>query len=119
MGVAQGRDLIAGVLYHAANPKANTVELSAASESRRWMTAPVLRMMFDIPFKLLGCQLVLLRVSSNNEHMARQAERFGFDMVRVPRLLGRDEDCLIFTMTDDQWSAHRLQLRGQSDKVAL
>ena len=110
MGVWDGPDLIAGVIYHSTNEDTGVIELSAGSVSQRWMTPQVLRMMFGIPFDLLGVQMVMHRVSGANANMLSQMRRFGHSEYVIPRLAGRETDGHVFTLTDDQWRAHRLYI---------
>ncbi|SDP08378.1 GNAT family protein [Phyllobacterium sp. OV277] len=111
MGVVEGDKLLAGVVYHNWTPETGVIELSAASLDARWLTAPVLKAMFDYPFQQLGCQICVLRVSERNRRMKRILDRFGFSSVRVPRLRGRDEAEIIFTLTDDVWRSHKINSR--------
>jgi RimJ/RimL family protein N-acetyltransferase len=105
MGVFDRGELVAGTLYHNWHPSAGVVELTSAATSKRWLTRPVIKAMFDLPFETFGCQMVALRVSERNLPMIRIARRFGFDEVLIPRLRGRDEGEFIFAFTDDQWRA--------------
>lgn len=112
LGVLEQGRLIAGVVYHNYVPEAGVIELSAASTSRRWLTRPVLKAMFGYPFDEIGCQLTVLRVSEENSGMADIARRFGFASHRIPRLRGRGEAEIIFTLTDDDWRAHAVNRAG-------
>lgn len=107
MAVFDGESLIAGTLYHNWYPDEGVIELTSASRSRRWLTRPVIKAMFDLPFKCLGCQMVVLRVSDRNGAMIRIARSFGFSEVHIPRLRGRNEGEFVFTYTDDQWRESR------------
>ena len=107
IGILDGTTLIAGVLYHNHYPEHGVIELTAASVSKRWLTRPVLRAMFSLPFDRFGCQLIVLRVSERNKPMLRIAEAYGFRLVKVPRLRGRDEAEFICTLTDDDWRSSR------------
>lgn len=108
MGVFRNRVLIAGTLYHNYYPDAGVIELTSASISRRWLTRPVIKAMFSLPFDAFKCQLVVLRVSQKNPHMLKIARAFGFSEYVIPRLRGRDEDEHVFTLTDDAWREHRV-----------
>lgn len=99
--------LIAGVLYHHFHPGAGVIEMSAGSIDKRWLTRPVLKAMFAVPFDVLGCQLAVLRVSECNAVMLRIAKAYGFKEFIVPRLRGRDEAEHILTLADDAWRANR------------
>ncbi len=111
MGVEEKGALVAGVVFHNYAPEAGVIELSAASTSKRWLTRPVLNGMFGYPFREIGCQMVVLRVSERNAGMIAIAERFGFMPHRIPRLRGRDEAEIIFTLTDNGWRAHPVNKR--------
>ena len=111
MGVEENGALVAGVVFHNYAPEAGVIELSAASTSKRWLTPPVLKGMFDYPLEQIGCQMVVLRVSERNTGMIAIAERFGFTRHRIPRLRGRDEAEIIFTLTDNDWRAHSVNQR--------
>lgn len=103
MAVVENMELIAGTLYHNWHPSEGVIELSSASLNKRWLTRPVIRAMFHLPFERLGCQLVVLRVSERNKSMCRIAKSFGFTEVYIPRLRGREEGEFVFSYTDDQW----------------
>ncbi len=107
MGVFEDGALIAGTCYHNWHPDNGIIELTSGSLSRRWLTRPVIRDMFRLPFDMLGCQMSVLRVSEKNETMVRIARSFGFSETFSPRLRGRDEGEFIFCYTDDQWRASR------------
>lgn len=106
MGVLDGADLIAVVVFHNWSRRAGIIELSAASTTPRWLTRPVLRAMFGYPFLQLQAQLVALRVSERNERMIGIALRFGFTGYRIPRLRGPDEAEIILTLTVEDWRAN-------------
>lgn len=107
MAVIDDGKLIAGTLYHNWHPDAGVIELSSASLSKRWLTRPVIRAMFHLPFDRLRCQLVVLRVSERNKVMCDIARTFGFTEVYIPRLRSREEGEFIFSYTDDQWRASK------------
>lgn len=109
MGVYHRDQLVAGTLYHNWHPETGIVELTSASLEKRWLTRPVINAMFELPFQRLKCQMVVLRVSEDNDNMLGIARSFGFDEYFIPRLGGRDKGEFIFTLTDDQWSASKFR----------
>ncbi|OCP36736.1 GNAT family N-acetyltransferase [Ensifer sp. LC163] len=111
LGLIDDERLVAGVVFHNYAPEAGVIELSSASICRRWLTRPMLKAMFGYPFDQIGCQMVVLRVSERNTCMIAIAERFGFKSYRIPRLRGRDEAEILFTLTDDDWRAHPVNRR--------
>lgn len=105
--------LIAGVLYHHFHPRDGVIEMSAGSVDKRWLTRPVLKAMFAVPFDVLQCQLAVLRVSEHNKPMLRIAKAYGFKEFVIPRLRGRDQAEHILTLSDDDWRANRFN-KGQN-----
>lgn len=97
---------MAGLIYHNFERRAGIIEISGASESRRWLPKPVAFAMHSYPFDQLGCQMIVMRVSEHNAHLASILRRYGYDSVRIPRLRGRDEAEDIFTLTDDAWRSN-------------
>lgn len=112
MGVFSDGNLVAGTVYHNWQQEEGVIELTSGSTTRHWLTRPVIKAMFSLPFDNLGCQLVVLRVSDRNKSMVRIARSFGFDETHIPRLRGRDEGEYIFWFSDDQWRQSRYS-RGQ------
>lgn len=101
-------DRIRGVVaYHGWNPKAGTIAMSAAADSKRCLTREVLYRMHQYPFEQIGCQAVILHVSERNAVMLRIAKALGYEQYRVPRLRGRDEAEVINVLYDDVWRASR------------
>lgn len=107
MGVVLGGDLIAVMVFHNWNPESGVIEISGAGTSKRWLTRTTLRRMFAYPFDDVGCQMVVMRVSERNEPLARMLKVYGFKSHRIPRLRGRSEDEIVFTLTDDDWRANK------------
>lgn len=113
LGVLEGERFIGAVVFNNWSPEDGTIEMSAAADSKRWLTRSVLNAMFNFCFHECGCQLVALRVSERNSGMIEIARRFGFSETRIDRLRGRDEAEIIFTFTDDAWTAHRANERNR------
>ncbi len=115
--VDQGR-VIAGVLYHHFHPDCGVIEMSAASIDKRWLTRPVLKAMFAVPFEIFSCQLAVLRVSEHNRPMLRIAKAYGFNEFIIPRLRGRTEAEHILTLSDDEWRANKFNTSRRREPVA-
>lgn len=124
LAVFDGDTLIAVVVYHDWCPETGVIELSAAATSKRWLTRKVLHEIFAYPFERLEYQMVVARVSPDNQTengrgTTRIFRSFGFDEYRIPRLRGRDEDEIIFTLTDDKWRSKTMEKAcGESAKAA-
>lgn len=108
LGVADGDRLIGGVVFHNWEPEHGVIELSGAAVTPHWLTRPVLWQMFSYPFLGIACQLAVMRVSERNRQwngrgLPRLLTAYGFERHTIPRLYGRQEDGLLFTLTDDAW----------------
>lgn len=111
MGVFDGDTLIAVILYNNYNPEAQVIEFHGASTDRRWLNRKTLWAMFSYPFNGIGCQMVVTRNSERNtmwngRGLHRLLKAYGFNSYRIPRLLGRDEDEIIWTLTEEDWRAN-------------
>lgn len=111
MGVFDGDNIVAAIVYNNWQPEARVIEFHGAGITPRWLTRPVLHAMFEYPFEQLGCQMVVTRNSERNTRLHRQLRAYGFDSVVIPRLRGRDEGECIFWLTDDDWRANGFQKR--------
>jgi len=107
MGVMDGTELTAVILYNNYQPEAGVIEFHGASTTARWLTKPVLDAMFDYPFEQIGCQMVVTRNSAKNNRLKRVLSAYGFEHVTIPRLRGRDEDERIFWLSDDAWRSNK------------
>jgi RimJ/RimL family protein N-acetyltransferase len=98
-----GSPLVAGIVYHNWNPEAATIELSAASTCRNWLTKERLRAIYGYPFDQLGCQMVVSRHSEHNARVRRIWTALGANEYTIPRLRGRHEAEVIATLTEEAW----------------
>ena len=98
--------LLAGWVWHGWDPSAETMEFSGASLTPHWMTQDILHKLFAYAFDEVGCQMVLTRNSEGNKRLHRQLARYGFTRWDVPRLFGRRENGVFWTLTDDDWRAN-------------
>lgn len=99
--------LVAGWAWHGWNPHAGTIEFSGASITPRWMTRRILNELFGYAFNGIGCQMVVTRNSATNTRLHRQLKDFGFTRFDVPRMFGRSEDGVFWSLTDDDWKQSR------------
>lgn len=114
--LAVGNPVCGAVVFHNYSPECGVIEMSAAAESPRWLSRPVLWAMHAYIFVDAGCQMAVMRVSEQNKRMLRIARAFGYQAHEIPRLRGRDEAEIILTLTDDDWKAGRFygQTQGTS-----
>lgn len=107
--------LVGGMVYHNWSPETGVIEMSAASTTPRWLTRPVLQAVFAYPFEI-DCQMVVIRVSENDKRLYRQLTSYGFKPHEIPRLRGRGESEIIFTLTDDDWKRGKF-MRPENGKA--
>lgn len=118
MGVFDGDELVAVMVYHNFDRPSGVIEVSGAGITPRWLTRAVLHEMFAYPFDQLGCQMIVMRVSENNSRLLRILTAYGFDHILIPRLRGRDEGERIFTLTDDAWRANGFHHHQEAREAA-
>lgn len=115
IGVFDGENLIAVMAYYNWQPEFGVIEVSGASTSKRWLTRPVLKRLFGLPFEQWEAQLVVMRVPEKNTSLIKMLARYGFELYPIPRLRGRTEGESICTLTDDVWrSLHGQELRSET-----
>ncbi len=116
---AQG-NLIAGLVYHGYQPEAGVIEITgAALPGRYWMTRETLRQMYGYPFLQLRCQMVVNRVPADDIRQLRMMAVYGYSFVKIPRLLGRDRDAVVGTLTIEDWLANKFNKHNVTDPVQL
>lgn len=106
MAVVDGRQLIAGVVYHNFHPQPGTIEVSAAADTKRWLTREVLRRFISMPFDNLGVQALIARHAEDRTDLRRMWCRVGAVEYVIPRLRGKDQPAeVVSVLTDDAWAA--------------
>lgn len=105
--------LIGGMVYSGWDPHSQTIEMSGASLNKKWLTKKTLQAMFDYPFEVAGCQMVVMRNSENQKALHRMLRAYDFKEYKIPRLYGRDEAAHFWTLTDDDWKQNKF-MRGTS-----
>ena len=105
IGIANDdNELIAGLVYFDWHPEAGTIEVSIdAVPKQRWLTPQTLAIMFQYPFLDCGCQMLITRTSDKAEHVQRMLAAMNFQLIRIPRAGGRNEDGVIALLTYEDW----------------
>lgn len=104
--VIEGDRAVAVAVMHNYNAHTGVIEISAASDSKRWLTRPVLRAMFGYIFNELGCQVAVTRIDAANRSLMRIMKAYGFKIHVIPRLRGRDKSEAVCVLADDAWKAN-------------
>lgn len=99
--------ILGAAIFHNWYPEYGTVEISAASEKRSWLSKAMLKAIADYAFGNLECQCVVLRTPETNYEALSLADRLGFDRYTIPRLRGKKLNEVVCCLTDDDWRAGR------------
>lgn len=111
MGVFGGSNLLGVLIYHNWMPENGVIEISGAADTPRWLTRSVLFEMHSYPFDQLGVQMIVQRnsewnVKENGRGLQRMLAAYGYSVIRVPRLYGRDEAGILHCLTEEAWRAN-------------
>ncbi|MEM9054898.1 MAG: N-acetyltransferase [Pseudomonadota bacterium] len=104
---------VAGWIWHNYDRDAGVIEFSAASVRKNWLTRSILNALFAYAFDTAHCQLVTTRNKASNRPLHRQLAAIGFDRIEVPRLFGRDDDGVLWTMSHEQWLESKFYMKGE------
>lgn len=107
VGFYDGKDLVAGVLYHNFDPDAGVIEMTAYSARRDWLTKDRLQSIMAYPFTGAGCRMVVARIAEGNARARRIWRSFGAKEYLVPDLRRAGEAECIQTLAADDWRASR------------
>lgn len=105
IGVTRDGDLIGGFVYANWHPEHGTIEASAASDDKRWLTRHTLFHLHAYPFLSLGCQMIVTQTSATFTDLLREHCAYGYKTHTIPRLFGRDHDGVITRLTFEDWHA--------------
>ena len=105
--------LVGGIVFHGWDTPAETIEFSGAAITSKWMTRKLLHEIFSYAFDFLGCQMIMTRNSVTNTKLHRQLSAYGFTRYDVPRLFGRHEDAVFWTLDDDTWRAGKFYIESK------
>ena len=112
MGMFDDGAIVAGVAFHDWQPVEGVIEISAASDTKRWLTRPVLHAMFSYVFETAGCQLAVARIDPENKSLCRIFKAYGFEEYFIPRLMGRDKGQTILTLTEEAWRMNKFERKA-------
>lgn len=117
LGVLDHERLIGAVVFTDYSPDAQTIEFSMAATSGRWLTLRLMEEMRKYCIDQLGCQMVTARTKASNTHIRKMLKAYGFEEFIIPRLFGRDEDGVIFTITAEQVEKSRISRRSRHGRT--
>lgn len=103
IGWARPDGIIAAVAYHNFHPDAGTIELSAFSARRDWLSKDRLREVFGYPFGQLGVRLCVARTSEHNHRVRRIWRALGSAEHVIPDLRADGEAEAILILRRADW----------------
>ena len=109
LGVAHKGQLVAGLVFHDWNPRAQTIEISAAAVDRRWASRTVINEALTYAFDRVGSQAVMARHAENNAPARKLWEALGAQEVIVPRMYGQTENGAVAVLTKEAWGTSRFR----------
>ena len=105
-------DLVAGIVYHDWNPDAGLIEISAAAlPGEPWLSRETIRRMYQYPFLGCNCQMVAQRLPADDERQLFMLARYGFTLIKLPRLFGRERDGVVALLTVEDWASNKFNRR--------
>lgn len=112
IGIIEGTELIAGLVYHNYDPHAGIIEISgAALPGRQWLTRGTIKRMYQYPFLQCGCQMVVQANSADDERLLAMLAAYDYTFIRIPRMLGRHRDGVLCCLTYEDWCNNRFNKR--------
>lgn len=117
LGVVEQGRAIGAVVFTNYDPDAKTIEFSMAAKSSRWLSRRLMEEMRKYCIDQLGCQLVTAKTKATNTHIRKMLTAYGFEEFVIPRLFGRDEDGVIFTITSEKVEQSEIGRRSRRERT--
>ena len=106
-----------GVVYRNWFPEVGTIELSgAALPGTNWLSRRTLQAIYDYPFYMCGCYMVIQTTMADNEAALMVKAKLGFTLHTIRHLGGRDRDGVVGTFTVDDWENSRYNANRRKPK---
>jgi RimJ/RimL family protein N-acetyltransferase len=103
--------LIGGLVYSNFDPEAETIEISGAAITPRWLTRETIARMYQYPFHQVRVQMIYQKTPADNERLLRQLAEYDYAFVKVPRMFGRERDGVLCMLTYEAWCGNRFNKR--------
>lgn len=112
LGVADERGVLrGGVVYHDWRPHFRSIELSCASEGRRWLSREIVRALLRYAFVQLDCNRLQSVTPLKSDEPRRFLERLGFKREGVVRLGFGTDHAVVYGLLRKEWDRHPYNLR--------
>ena len=108
IGVVDRFDMpVAGVVFHNYQSQYNTIDISTASVSPKWLTKSLIRGIMAYPFDQLGVGRVTAVTPRKATSSRRFLEHFGFTLEGVVRRGFGTDDAVVYGLLDNEWPKTR------------
>lgn len=96
--------LIAGVVYHSWEPEFQTVEMSFAADTPKWLSRNLICELIGYPFDRLGCNRINAATPKTARDARRFIDKFGFKREGVATDgFGPGQDVIISRLLKREW----------------
>lgn len=110
LGVHDGKNLVAGIVFHNWVPEDRVIEISSAATTPKWLTRGVMKTALTYAFDGLNCNIVVTRNHEGNNRARRIWRALGADEIIIPRIRNGAAE-VVYTLSEDQWLASKF-MRG-------
>jgi RimJ/RimL family protein N-acetyltransferase len=94
---------LGGVVFNEWRPMFQSLEMSCAADSRRWLTRPIVKQILAYPFRQLNCVRVTAVVARKDKHVRGFIEKLGFRCEGIVRKGLLVDDAAIYGLLRDEW----------------
>jgi RimJ/RimL family protein N-acetyltransferase len=108
---------LGGVVFTDWQPAFQSIQISFASASPRWLTPKLVTAILEYPFGQLGCQMIHSATPSQTASAREFLERFGFRRDGVIRRAFGTDDAVISTLLQEEWAEHRFNRRRRERRL--
>ena len=99
IGVINGSNLIAGVVYHDYQPESRNIQMSMAAISPMWAKKETIGKLLQYPFDQLNCFKIFLNIGIDNVKALKTMKHIGFIQEAIlQHVHGKDQHCAILGM---------------------
>ena len=102
-----GARLLGAAVFHDYQPRLKSIQISAASSTRRWLSDAILLEIFSYPFHQLGCQRITAITAKRSAGARAFLEDFGFKREGVARHGMGDDDAMLYGLLRREWLKSR------------
>lgn len=96
-------EMMGGVVFHDYRPQVRSIEMSAASVSRRWVTRSIISGVLAYPFEQLKCRRITTITPRRNKAARTFDTGIGFKQEGLVRRGFGNDDAVIYGLLANEW----------------